>query len=272
MYCPTLEEFRGLKAYGNLVPVYREVVADLDTPISAFLKINRGGYSFLLESVEGGERIARYSFIGTEPYRVVTTREEDKTDPLHLIAGELDKYQLVPVSELPRFCGGAVGYLAYETVRHFEELPSPASDTLGLPESFFMFVDTVLVFDHVTHKIKIVSLALLDGDIDNAYETAVRKIDDLANRLEQPHAPSQHITAHDTSARPAGISSNCTRAQFEASVEKARQYITEGEAIQIVLSQRLSQHTNAHPFDIYRTLRTINPSPYMFFLDQALHS
>jgi anthranilate synthase component 1 len=260
-----LEEFRGLRDCGNLVPIYREIVADLDTPISAFLKVNRGGYSFLLESVEGGERLARYSFIGTEPYRVVTTREEGKTDPLQLIAGELGRYKLVPVSGLPRFCGGAVGYLAYEVVRRFEELPSPDADFLGLPESFLMFVDTILVFDHVTHKIKIVSLARLDGDLDSAYEMAVRKIEDLADRLEQPLTHSQHMA--EMPAKPAEISSNFTRAEFEASVEEAREYITAGEAIQVVLSQRLSRHTSAKPFDIYRALRTINPSPYMFFLD-----
>jgi anthranilate synthase component 1 len=267
MYHPTLEEFKRLKDQGNLAPVYREVVADLDTPVSAFLKVSRGDYSFLLESIEGRERIARYSFIGTEPYLVITTREGNRTDPLRLITEELDKYQLVSVSGLPDFCGGAVGYLAYETVRHFEELPSPASDPVGLPESLFMFVDTVLVFDHVTHKIKVVSHARLDGDLDNAYQVAVRKIDDLVNRLEQPLEQSQGMVARHRSTRPAEISSNFTRVEFEANVEKARQYIIAGEAIQIVLSQRLTRSTNVHPFNIYRALRTINPSPYMFFLD-----
>jgi len=138
MYYPTLEEVKKHKKDGNLVPIYREIVADLETPVSAFLKVNHGGYSFLLESVEGGQRLARYSFIGTEP------------DPLSLIAEELNKYKIVPVSGLPRFCGGAVGYLAYETVTRFEEVPSPDHNPLELPESLFMFVDTMLVFDHVT--------------------------------------------------------------------------------------------------------------------------
>ena len=155
MYYPTLEEVKKLRKDGNLVPIYREIVADLETPVSAFLKINRGGYSFLLESVEGGEQLARYSFIGTEPHRVLTIKGEDKTDPLPLIAEELNKYKIVPVSGLPKFCGGAVGYLSYETVTRFEELPSPERDPLGLPESLFMFVDTVLIFDHVMHKIKV---------------------------------------------------------------------------------------------------------------------
>ena len=173
MYYPTLEEVKKYGKEGNLVPVYREIVADLETPVSAFLKINRGGYSFLLESVEGGERLARYSFIGTEPYRVLTISGEDKTDPLPLIAEELEKYKIVPVSELPKFCGGAIGYLSYETVTRFEELPSPDRDSLGLPESLFMFVDTVLIFDHVTHKIKVLSHVHLDGDIAEAYQKAV---------------------------------------------------------------------------------------------------
>ena len=177
MYYPTLEEVKRKKGNGNLVPIYREIVADLETPVSAFLKVNQGGYSFLLESVEGGQRLARYSFIGTEPYRVLTTRGEDNVDPLPLIADELNKYRMVPVNGLPRFCGGAVGYLAYETVARFEQLPSPDSDPLGLPESLFMFVDTMVVFDHVTHKIKVLSHVNLDGDIEASYQTAAAKID-----------------------------------------------------------------------------------------------
>ena len=137
MYYPTLEEVKKHGKDGNLVPVYREIVADLETPVSAFLKINRGGYSFLLESVEGGERLARYSFIGTEPYRVLTIMGEDKTDPLPLVTEELSKYKIVPLSGLPKFCGGAVGYLSYETVTRFEELPSPDRNPLNLPENYY---------------------------------------------------------------------------------------------------------------------------------------
>jgi len=267
MYYPTLEEAKKHKKEGNLLPVYREIVADLETPVSAFLKINRGGYSFLLESVEGGQQVARYSFIGTEPYRVLTVRGEDKTDPLSLIGEELSKYKIVPVGGLPRFCGGAVGYLAYETVTRLEKLPSPSSDPLGLPESLFMFVDTMLVFDHVTHKIKVLSYVHLDGDIEKAYQKAVDRIDDLVERLSQRVPPSQHIK---TATRPASndkLFPNFSKQEFEASVLKIKQYITAGEAIQVVLSQRLAQPTDVAPFEIYRALRTINPSPYMFFLD-----
>jgi len=166
MYYPTLNEVRELRRLGNLVPIYREIVADLETPVSAYLKTARGPYSFLLESVEGGERLARYSFIGTEPYLVLRSGEE-RADPLLSIARELDKYRVVSVPGLPPFHGGAVGYLSYETVRHFEELPTPDADPLGLSESLFMFADSVLVFDHLTHKIKVVShVHLDDGDIE----------------------------------------------------------------------------------------------------------
>jgi len=267
MYYPTLEEVKKHRKDGNLIPVYREIVADLETPVSAFLKVNRGGYSFLLESVEGGQRLARYSFIGTEPYKVLATRGEDKTDPLPGIAEELNKYNIVSVSGLPRFCGGAVGYLAYESITRFEDLPSPEADPLGLPESLFMFVDTMLVFDHVTHKIKVLSHVRLDGDIEGAYQKAVDKIDNLVERLSQPLQPNQRT---DPAARPMNnykLSSNFSKDEFEACVLKIKQYISGGEAIQVVLSQRLAQPSSVAPFEIYRALRTINPSPYMFFLD-----
>lgn len=267
MYYPSLEEVKSLKRIGNLVPIYREIVADLETPVSAFLKINRGGYSFLLESVEGGERLARYSFIGTEPYRLLTVKGEDKVQPLSLISEELSRYRVIPVGGLPRFCGGAVGYLAYETVNRFEKLPSPESDPLGLPEALFMFVDTLLIFDHVTHRIKVLSHVHLDGDIETAYQKAVDRIDDLVNRLSQPLPQSRHYKASSGPVVDSKPVSNLSREEFESGVLKIKEYITAGEAIQVVLSQRLAQPTRATPFEIYRALRTINPSPYMFFLD-----
>ena len=264
MFYPTLEEAKKLKDEGNLVPIYREIVADLETPVSAFLKVNRGGRAFLLESVEGGQRLARYSFIGTEPYQVLTTESADDTDPLPRLAAELNKYKLVPVSGLPRFCGGAVGYLAYEAVGRFEELPSPDSDPLGLPESLFMFVDTMLVFDHATHKIKVLSHVHLNDDIEVAYQQAVDKINALVERL---HQPMQTPQAKSDYVNGSQVSSSFSQEDFQASVNQIKEYITAGEAIQVVLSQRLARPTGAAPFDIYRALRTINPSPYMFFLD-----
>jgi len=267
MYSPTLEEVKKLKKDGNLVPIYREIVADLETPVSAFLKINRGGYSFLLESVEGGERLARYSFIGTEPYRVITTKGKDGVDPLPLVAEELEKYKIVPIGDLPKFCGGAVGYLSYEVVTRFEELSSPDSDPLNVPESLFMFVDTVLIFDHVTHKIRVLSHVHLDGDIEAAYRQAVDKIENLVARLNQPIPAGKPLPTGTSGEGESRLSSNFTREKFEESVMKIKEYVTAGEAIQVVLSQRLAQPTGAPPFEIYRALRSINPSPYMFFLD-----
>jgi anthranilate synthase component 1 len=269
MYHPTLEEVKELKAQGNMVPVYRKLVADLETPVSAFLKINRGGYSFLLESVEGGERVARYSFIGTEPYKIISTYGKDNIDPLSVVSKEMEKLKVVNIDGLPRFCGGAVGYLSYEAVCRFEKLPSPETDNLDVPESFFMLADTLLVFDHATHYIKIMSYARLDeDDVETAYKKAVERIEELAKRLEQPLNLSIRKDAKNKSADTAtGMTSNHTKEEFERSVLKIKDYITAGDAIQVVLSQRFSQPTEASPFDLYRSLRTINPSPYMFFFD-----
>jgi anthranilate synthase component 1 len=267
MYYPTLEEVKNSKGQGNVVPVYREIVADLETPVSAFLKINRGGYSFLLESVEGGERLARYSFIGTDPYKVLQTWGKDEVDPLPQIIAEMSNFRIAPVRDLPKFCGGAVGYLAYETVNRFEELPSPEKDTLNVPESVFMMVDTLLVFDHVTHKIRIMSHVHLDEDVEKSYSEAVRKIDSLVARLNEPITTTRQMNGSVLTVTESKPTSNFEKETFKAVVEKIKRYVTEGEVIQVVPSQRLSQKTTAAPFDIYRALRTINPSPYMFFFD-----
>jgi len=263
MYYPTLEEVRRLKKYGNLVPVCRDIQADLETPVSAYLKIARGNYSFLLESVEGGERLARYSFIGTEPLLILRTGEENPVDPLNLVEKELARLHPVSIAGLPRFHGGMVGYLSYEVARHFERLPCPDKDPQGLPESVLMLAGTLLVFDHVTHKIKVVSHAHLDGDVDTAYREATCKIDDLVNRLEQPmHSEALKNAPPDRSE----VSSNFSQAEFEAIVSQAKEYIYAGDIIQTVLSQRLARRTDANPFAIYRALRSINPSPYMYYL------
>jgi anthranilate synthase component 1 len=266
MYYPSLEEVKKRQGEGTLIPVYREIVADLETPVSAFLKINQGGNSFLLESVEGGERMARYSFIGTEPYRLLTSRPEDKTNPLLLIAEELNKYKMVPIADLPRFCGGAVGYLGYDVARRFEDLPSPAADPLGLPEALFMFVDTMLVFDHITHKIKILSHVHVDGNLEDEYHKAIDRIENLADRLNQPLKPKHYVKVSAAPKKQA-LTSNFSKSEFERAVDRIKRYITAGEAIQVVLSQRLAQPVGVNPFEIYRALRSLNPSPYMFFLD-----
>ncbi len=284
VYTPSLEEARALAGHGNLAPIYREVPADLETPVSAFLKVARGRHSFLLESVEGGEHLARHSFIGTEPYRVLrngtnVTRNEEPGDPLAQIEQELSRFRVAPVAGLPRFHGGAVGYLAYEVIRHFEpRVPESSIDPLGLPDATFMFNDTLLVFDHLQHVIKVVSHARLDGDIDTAYRQAVWRIEELVGRLSQPLTALPYATGQASPAirgqdvtpgaaeEDAEVRSNMGRDEYEAKVKRIKEYIVEGDCIQTVFSQRFSRPTSAHPFEIYRALRAINPSPYMFYL------
>ncbi len=272
-YTPTLEHAKQLASQGNLAAIFREVPADLETPVSAFLKVARGKYSFLLESVEGGERFGRYSFIGTEPYRVLRNGErpelnEEPGDPLTLVEQELSRFRVAPVAGLPRFHGGAVGYLGYETVRHFEpRVPQAPESPLGLPDAILMFADTLLVFDHVQHVIKVVSHVRLDGDIDAAYRQATWKIEELVGRLAQPLTVLPYRSQDDVASVGAPVCSNTSEEEYEAKVDKIKQYIIEGDCIQVVPSQRFSRKTPAHAFDIYRALRTVNPSPYMFYLD-----
>ena len=261
MYKPTLAALKRLKNKGNLAPVWREIKADLDTPVSAYLKIARGKYSFLLESVEGGERLARYSFLGTEPSRVTTARGGQ--DPLALIEKEFQKYQPVAVEGLPRFHGGMVGYLGYEVARYFEKLPAPEKDALGLPEAVFMLADTLLIFDHLAHVIKVVSHARLDGDIEKNYQTATEKIDRLVERLKQPMPATKPYTAK--TKKPV-MKSNLTQKQYENIVTRMKKNIYDGDIIQAVPSLRLAKQTGADAFAIYRALRSVNPSPYMYFL------
>ena len=268
MYTPTLEEVKALSGPGVLVPVYREISADLETPISAYLKVARPPYSFLLESVEGGERIARYSFIGTEPYKVVKTgpgQPGGEVDPLTLVQAEMDQYRLAPVADLPRFHGGGVGYLAYDTVSYFEpRVPLMPRDPQGVPQSVFMFADTILVFDHLRHHIKVVSHVRPDEDVERAYREATAKIDALVERLSQPldRPPALQVAAGSGGE----IASNFSRSEYEEAVRKCVEYIYAGDVIQVVNSQRFSRRTNAPPLQIYRALRSINPSPYMYFL------
>jgi anthranilate synthase component 1 len=263
MYHPTLEEVKKLQKQGNTVPVYREIKADMDTPVSAYLKIARGEYSFLLESVEGGERLARYSFLGTEPALVLSTGKDNPIDPLTAIEKEFKKIKPVHVEGLPRFHGGMVGYLSYETARYFEKLPSPERDALGLPESVLMLADTLLIFDHISHTIKVVSHVYIDGNVEKAYRAATDKIDRLAARLSEPLPAKERISL---AYAPQKTQSNVTQEQYEKMVERGKKYVNDGDIIQVVPSQRLSRRTSADPFSIYRALRSINPSPYMYFL------
>ena len=273
MYYPSLDELRTLSESGdgNLVPIYRSINGDLETPVSAYLKVARPPYSFLLESVSGGERLGRYSFIGTEPYRVVKTGNEEERgeiDPLIPVQEEMDRYRLIPVEGLPRFHGGGVGYLAYDCIRYFEpRVPPMPADPQGLPESVFMFADTLLVFDHLRHDIKVVSHVRLDGNIEENYKDAQRKIDELVGRLSQPlEMPPDIMAPLPIPSEPAEVASNFTQPLYEEAVGKCVEYIYDGDVIQVVNSQRFSRRTEAHPFQVYRALRGVNPSPYMYYL------
>ncbi len=281
MYYPSREEIKTLvnkgdigNKLGNLIPIYREINADLETPVSAYLKIARAPYSFLLESVEGGERLARYSFIGTEPLSVIKTgltTEHGSTDPLKLIEEAMIEFKPIHVSGLPRFTGGAVGYLSYEAAGHFENLPTPLNDSIGVPEAIFMLTTTLLVFDHLEHKIKVVSHAHLDDDIETSYDAAVARIDELVRRLQEPlnSEIKQSITLSKVQKDDVSYTSNMSKSHFESIVNSTKQYIYGGDIIQAVISQRLARNTQAAPFDIYRSLRTVNPSPYMYYLNMG---
>lgn len=267
---------------GDLVPVYRTLLADLETPVSVYLKLAQvSTASFLLESVEGGEQVGRYSFLGVNPKGMLTVHHNELTvtrhgetttrpldpgeDPLHVIQAEFDRVQPVEVEGLPRFIGGAVGYISYDVVRYFERLPETAIDELDVPDAAFMLPDTLVIFDHAKHQLIILANAHNTGDPDAAYDDAVARIDQITDALA---GPLPYLSADEQPQPAAGaeLQSNMTRAQYEANVVAAKEYIAAGDAFQIVLSQRLSRQTTAHPFTIYRALRALNPSPYMFFL------
>ena len=272
MYYPTLEQVKEMAGQGNLVPVYRSINADLETPVSAYLKVARGPYSYLLESVEGGERLGRYSFIGTEPYKVVQTgpgQPEGEIDPLSLVEEEMGQYQIIPVEGLPGFHGGAVGYLAYDAIRYFEpRVPPMPEDPQGLPESVFMFGETILIFDHLRHDIKVVSHAYLYGDVEKAYNEAIGRIDEMVSRLSQPLTlPAELQEGSFGASGSAPIESNFTFDRYADAIGKCIEYVYAGDVIQVVNSQRFSRRTDAHPFQVYRALRSVNPSPYMYYLD-----
>ena len=266
-YNPSLEEVERLADQGNMVPVYREVSADLETPVSAYIKVARPPYSFLLESVEGGEQIARYSFIGTEPLGVVRTgagQTNGMVDPLIPIQRTMNAYKLVPIPDLGPFNGGMVGYISYDAVKYFERLPTPENDPVDVPESVFMMTTTFLIFDHVRHVIRVVSHAFLDGDVETAYNEAIERIDEIVGRLDAP----LQVPARSTNGTAGSeVTSNLTRQDYDHIVERCKEYIYDGDIIQTVPSQRFSRSTTAHPLAIYRALRAINPSPYMYYLE-----
>jgi anthranilate synthase component I len=286
MYSPTPDEFLKLAAQGNLIPVTRRILADLETPLSAYRKIRGAGESFLFESVEGGEHIGRYSFVGCNPRAVIKqtgNRVEvlenrrvtesfaigkDVKDGLEVVERTMKKYRAVAVPALPRFTGGAVGFIGYEFIHDVEPVvPRPAHDELATPVIYFLIADQLLVFDRVAQTITILVNAILE-DAENpaeAYENATSEIERIVSLLEQP---SEHSAVAVTSEIPAvAFESNQTKEKFFANVEASKKYIQAGDIIQVVGSQRFSAPVTASPLDIYRAARSINPSPYMFLLE-----
>lgn len=294
-YYPSKDEFRQKAAEGNLIPVWRELLADTETPVSAFYKVAYGReYGFLLESVEGGEQLARYSFLGSDPFLIFRSKNDlatieegakttqialspGKRDPLHVLKEILERYRYVPSPALPRFVGGAVGMIGYDTVRFFEELPDENPDELGLEDCLFMFTDALVVFDHVKHRMLALCNARVEDDPDRAYDAAIAKIDELVSRLRSS-SPSPSIGRGGQGVRatagegqgersaPEQFVSNLTQVEYEALVLRAKEYIAAGDSFQIQVARRQKKKLSADPFDVYRALRSVNPSPYMFYL------
>lgn len=277
-YFPTREEFLKKAELGNCIPVYREIVADMETPVSAYKKIGDTAFSFLLESVEGGENIGRYSFLGANPQVVFRStrndveiqyaggrRESFRADmPLDRLRDLLAAYRFVPDPALPPFCGGAVGYMSYDEVRNFEPVGMHPNNDLALPDLYFMVTDTLLIFDHVRHRLKILVTPHITDRLQapQAYDDAIGKINAVHQKLMRL-VPANERTVGTTEVE---IASNVTQDEFMETVERCKQYITAGDAFQIVASQRFHVPIACDHFDVYRALRAVNPSPYMFYL------
>ena len=286
MHSPTLDEFLKLTAQGNVIPVTRRMLADIETPLSAYRKIRGAGESFLFESVEGGEHLGRYSFVGCNPRAVIRQTEnrvevlengkvtetfsigKDVKDGLVVVERVMKKYRAVAVPGLPRFTGGAVGFIGYEFIHDVEPVvPRPPNDELKTPVMYFLVADQLLIFDRVAQTITILVNAILDDAESpaDAYENATSEIDRIISLLEQP---SEHTAIAVTNDFPAvEFQSNQTKEKFSANVEASKKFITAGDIIQVVGSQRFSAPVTASPLDIYRATRHINPSPYMFLLE-----
>jgi anthranilate synthase component 1 len=289
-YFPTFEEFVALARESTVVPIYRQLTGDTLTPVSAFCKIQEGDWAFLFESVVGGERVGRYSFLGSGPFlrfqafgnrvqiqqadpapggaaRPPALAEVEHADPLRLLEERLAAYRAPLLPGLPRFCGGAVGYSGYDTVRYVERLPKPPPDDRHLPDLCFAFYDRMVIFDHINKTIAAVAHAHVDArDLRRSYQAACDRVDRLVERLQQGVADLQLTDIAPAGETQLAYRSNFEPAAFEAAVEKSKEYIRAGDIFQVVLSQRLQVETKARPFDIYRTLRVVNPSPFMFYL------
>jgi anthranilate synthase component I len=282
-YSLNFQEFRHYAGQGNLIPLYREILADYDTPVSAFAKIDHGPTAYLLESIEGGEKWARYSFLGSgspvviyeDRGDLVQLRGKQKQripsggDPLERLREIMAAYRPVIVPDLPRFVGGAVGYLSYDVVRTFEELPGRRKDHINLPDFAFLLTDTLLIFDNVSQKIKVVANAHVtstrEHHIKRAYRAATDRIERVIARLKRP----LRRTRPHRRRRPMTFTSNTSKADFEKMVVRTKEYIKAGDVVQAVLSQRWETNVHAPPLQLYRALRVVNPSPYMYYLRVA---
>ena len=277
MYEPSFAEFVKLAHKGNLIPVYREILADVETPVSVLMKLQNKDHVYLLESVEGGEKWGRYSFLGTDAgvvFRVhgdkvvieekgkITTIEHNG-NPLNYLRGLINRYKPVSIPGLPRFYGGAVGFLGYEMVRYFEKLPPNPPDDLNLDEAVFVISDSMMIFDNVRHTIKVVACAYTEEAdlLEEVYTASCQKIETM---IETIAAAASHKTA-DATGSEVNFESNMTPQQYQAAIEKAKEYIVAGDIIQVVLSQRFETDCRSNPIDLYRALRFVNPSPYLFF-------
>jgi anthranilate synthase component 1 len=295
-YRPTFDEFVELAKGHSVVPVYRQLIGDTLTPVSAFCKIQEGDWAFLFESVVGGERLGRYSFVGSGPFlrfqayerRVQIVRagsasdgggltELEHADPLRLLEERLAAYRAPHLPGLPRFCGGAVGYAAYDSVRYVERLPHAPPDDRSLPDLCFAFYDRMVIFDHITKTVAAVAHAHVPGggspesavstdELLRCYQTACGRVDRLVERLQQGVADLQLTDIQPIGEATQPFRSNFEPAAFEAAVVQCKEYIKAGDIFQVVLSQRLQTETRARLFDIYRTLRVVNPSPFLFYL------
>lgn len=275
---PNFEEFKRKARQGNLIPIYREILADTETPVSACLKLNRSRDCFLLESVEGGEKWARYSFLGSNPMVIFQSQGRNITiargkhvehrtaeNPLQVLRDLMSQYRPVEIDGLPRFCGGAVGYIAYDVVRFFESLPDATIDDTGWDDCYLMVTETLIIFDNLRHNVKVVCNVHLDDDAQDlrkAYTKATTSIDTIIKMLSRPlrGKPAR------LPVRKARVKSNLSRRHFEDIVKRAKAYIRAGEIIQVVLSQRFTMPLATDPFELYRALRIINPSPYMYYV------
>ncbi len=281
MIKPSFNEFTRLSEQGNLIPVYQELLMDFETPLSFFKRLDKDRYAFLLESVEGSERWARYSFLGTRPYLVFKSRGNQVVimkggkkkkltvdRPLDLLRGLLEEYRSVMVEGIPPFFGGALGYVSYDAVEQFYGISNAGKDPLAMPEMIFIFLQTLVAFDNLKHAIKVIDNVRLEGKADfrKEYKAAAARIQRLVSSLQKKAKGMQERDISQGAGKKK-TRSNLAPSEFRDMVRRAKNYIEAGDLIQVVLSQRLETRTSADPFEIYRALRFINPSPYMFYLE-----